>query len=70
MLVFKWSLSVLPGILVCSHKALGNSLLADRTKVNDKLYPDLYEASVLELQAGLEAGDFSSVDLVKVPGCQ
>lgn len=29
--------------------------------------PDLYEASVLELQAGLTAGDFSSVDLVKVP---
>ncbi|PFH51875.1 hypothetical protein AMATHDRAFT_190451 [Amanita thiersii Skay4041] len=27
--------------------------------------PDLYEASVLELQAGLDAGDFSSVDLVK-----
>ncbi|KAJ6526754.1 amidase signature enzyme [Mycena capillaripes] len=26
--------------------------------------PDLYEASVLELQAGLDAGQFSSVDLV------
>jgi hypothetical protein len=28
--------------------------------------PDLYEASVLELQAGLDAGHFTSVDLVKV----
>lgn len=28
--------------------------------------PDLYEASVPELQAGLDAGDFTSVDLVKV----
>jgi hypothetical protein len=28
--------------------------------------PDLYEASVLELQAGLDAGQFTSVDLVKV----
>ncbi|KAF9484242.1 amidase signature enzyme [Pholiota conissans] len=32
---------------------------------NDLEYPDLYEASVLELQAGLEAGHFTSVDLVK-----
>lgn len=30
------------------------------------VFPDLYEASVLELQAGLDAGTFSSVDLVKV----
>ncbi|KAL5514892.1 hypothetical protein ACEPAG_2208 [Sanghuangporus baumii] len=28
-------------------------------------FPDLYEASVLELQDGLNRGDFSSVDLVK-----
>ena len=28
--------------------------------------PDLYEASVVELYEGLERGDFSSVDLVKV----
>ncbi|KAI0795623.1 amidase signature enzyme [Abortiporus biennis] len=27
--------------------------------------PDLYEASVVELQSGLDAGDFTSVDLVK-----
>ena len=30
------------------------------------VFPDLYEASVLELQTGLDAGIFSSVDLVKV----
>ncbi|TDL20725.1 amidase signature enzyme [Rickenella mellea] len=30
-----------------------------------KALPDLYEASVVELQNGLEAGDFTSVDLVK-----
>ena len=29
-------------------------------------FPDLYEASVLELQVGLERGHFSSVDLVNV----
>jgi len=28
-------------------------------------FPDLYEASVVELQAGLDAGDFTSVDLIK-----
>jgi len=31
-----------------------------------RAYPDLYEASVLELQQGLDVGHFSSVDLVKV----
>ena len=29
-------------------------------------FPDLYEASVLELKQGLDNGDFTSVDLVKV----
>lgn len=28
--------------------------------------PDLYEATVVELQLGLDAGNFTSVDLVKV----
>lgn len=32
-------------------------------------FPDLYEASVTSLQAGLDAGQFSSVDLVKVVLC-
>lgn len=29
-------------------------------------YPDLYEASIVELQSGLEKNQFTSVDLVKV----
>ena len=29
-------------------------------------FPDLYEASIAELQAGLDGGQFTSVDLVKV----
>lgn len=33
---------------------------------NTSKFPDLYEASVVELQDGLERGDFTSVDLVKV----
>ncbi|EJD01995.1 amidase signature enzyme [Fomitiporia mediterranea MF3/22] len=33
--------------------------------VRSTKFPDLYEASVLELQNGLEQGDFSSVDLVQ-----
>ncbi|KAL5520605.1 hypothetical protein ACEPAF_2606 [Sanghuangporus sanghuang] len=32
---------------------------------SNQKFPDLYEASVLELQDGLNRGDFSSVDLVK-----
>jgi len=36
-----------------------------RTKATAEL-PDLYEASVIELQDGLDADLFTSVDLVKV----
>lgn len=32
-------------------------------------YPDLYEASIEELQSGLDAGHFTSVDLVKASIC-
>jgi hypothetical protein len=39
---------------------------SDIGEVNE--FPDLYEASVEELQRGLEAGSFTSVDLVKVRG--
>lgn len=38
----------------------------DGTVKTEIVFPDLYEASVLELQEGLDAGHFSSVDLVKV----
>lgn len=41
------------------------SLWAGTSLASKKSFPDLYEASVAELQAGLEAGHFTSVDLVK-----
>ncbi|KIK52738.1 hypothetical protein GYMLUDRAFT_179802 [Collybiopsis luxurians FD-317 M1] len=41
-----------------------SSLHINRVSDNSDL-PDLYEASVLELQEGLDAGHFTSVDLVK-----
>ncbi|KAF8062472.1 amidase signature enzyme [Lyophyllum atratum] len=42
-----------------------SSLLLNPLSKPEVVFPDLYEASVTELQAGLEAGHFSSVDLVK-----
>ncbi|KAJ6562367.1 amidase signature domain-containing protein [Mycena capillaripes] len=63
----RWSSFAL--ILLCTHPArcfsiaspFGFGLGVARAPV----LPDLYEASVPELQAGLQAGYFSSVDLVK-----
>ncbi|EJD02000.1 amidase signature enzyme [Fomitiporia mediterranea MF3/22] len=40
------------------------AISADK-RTRTSIFPDLYEASVLELQVGLEQGQFSSVDLVK-----
>ena len=39
---------------------------ATATAANAVTFPDLYEASITELQEGLEKGHFTSVDLVKV----
>jgi amidase len=47
--------------LVSTAAALGLSVEGPASK-----FPDLYEASVVELQQGLEAGHFTSVDLIKV----
>jgi hypothetical protein len=47
---------------------LGNacgSRIQTRSQIED-VFPDLYEASVEDLQQGMEAGQFTSVDLVKV----
>ena len=44
---------------------LAPSAIATST-VSSGIFPDLYEASVAELQAGLDAGTFTGVDLVKV----
>ena len=48
---------------------LGNSWAhSSYSRSGTNVFPDLYEASVEELQNGMEAGHFTSVDLVKV-GC-
>ncbi|KAG9088378.1 hypothetical protein FS749_002217 [Ceratobasidium sp. UAMH 11750] len=47
-------LASLPSVLAREHGGL-----------TEAKYPDLYEASILELQAGLEKNQFTSVDLVK-----
>lgn len=46
---------------------LSNTYFATAHTVNDEdIFPDLYEASVQELQHGMDAGHFTGVDLVKV----
>ncbi|KAJ6469167.1 amidase signature enzyme [Mycena vitilis] len=56
-------------VLLCVHLArpfsLTSSLSFGSGVARDPALPDLYEATVPELQAGLDAGHFSSVDLVK-----
>ncbi|KAJ6566552.1 amidase signature enzyme [Mycena capillaripes] len=51
-------------ILLCTHLARNSSIFSPGV-TRAPLLPDLYEASVRELQAGLDAGHFSSVQLVK-----
>ncbi|KAH9474886.1 Putative amidase [Psilocybe cubensis] len=63
MSVVKWWTSVLLAVLACLQIARG--VVTDTDAAAAVKFPDLYEASVLELQAGLDAGHFSSVDLVK-----
>jgi len=49
--------------------ALSNSFFVSRGVVSAAIptsLPDLYEASVIELQAGLTSEQFTSVDLIKV----
>jgi len=65
----KWWLSTLLAIFACSRIMRGVGTTGDNTAKQHRpqvQFPDLYEASVLELQQGLDAGHFSSVDLVKV----
>ncbi|KAI5118128.1 hypothetical protein M0805_008035 [Coniferiporia weirii] len=47
-------------ILQCVHPTISQKVSKRAPK-----FPDLYEATVVELQEGLESGDFSSVDLIK-----
>lgn len=65
----KWWLSTLLAIFACLQIVRGVGTTRDSTAKQHKPqvhFPDLYEASVLELQQGLDEGHFSSVDLVKV----
>ena len=51
-----------------SHSLRPNTLFGviSRASSHTEELPDLYEASISELQLGLEQGKFTSVDLVKV----
>lgn len=63
------SLTLLVLSTICYVHCLSFSfsdLVSMRSLYVKRQLPDLYEASVPELQAGLDAGDFTSVDLVKV----
>lgn len=72
-----WELSQLSStamkaiLRLCSLTLLASkafSLPSLQARNNDKgaYYPDLYEATFAELGAGLDAGHFTSADLVKV----
>lgn len=64
---FKWGLLSLFAVLAFLQIARSVSTTGATGWGKPKVqFPDLYEASVLELQQGLDAGHFSSVDLVKV----
>lgn len=58
----KWRFAIILAILACLQivKTISSHPAAPVR------FPDLYEASIAELQEGLDAGYFSSVDLVKV----
>ncbi|PPR01017.1 hypothetical protein CVT26_015618 [Gymnopilus dilepis] len=66
MTIFGLWLSVFLAVMACwmLEGPLAPSAIATST-VSSGIFPDLYEASVAELQAGLDAGTFTSVDLVK-----
>ncbi|KAF8963514.1 amidase signature enzyme [Flammula alnicola] len=64
MFVSKWWISALLAVLACLQIARGVSPSTAGTEAGIQ-FPDLYEASIPELQKGLDAGQFSSVDLVK-----
>ncbi|PPQ71502.1 hypothetical protein CVT24_006466 [Panaeolus cyanescens] len=53
--------------MLCHLDLPGSPPGSERMETNSTSpqYPDLYEASILELQAGLEMGHFTSVDLVE-----
>jgi amidase len=40
--------------------------MPNRDVLSEKVFPDLYESGIPDLQKGLELGHFTSVDLIKV----
>jgi hypothetical protein len=50
----------------CLSTSLFTSASDSGIDARDASFPDLYEASIAELQSGLEKGRFTSEDLVKV----
>ena len=62
MLFFKSKISLILNTFVCLQAVQFASSTTTPAQVD---FPDLYEASISELQAGLDAQHFSSVDLVK-----
>jgi hypothetical protein len=72
---FKWALLAVLLITTCFYAQSGSPLYISfisvydpslsHTRVNSSNLPDLYKASLDQLQAGLDAGDYTSVDLVK-----
>ncbi|KAJ7889613.1 amidase signature enzyme [Mycena leptocephala] len=52
-------------VLLCAHLVRCFSFASPFRVARPPALPDLYEASVLELQAGLDTRQFTSVDLVK-----
>lgn len=57
-----WIVAILVFFMVITEAA---SLFEHGPEIGSN-FPDLYEASISELQAGLDGGHFTSVDLVKV----
>jgi hypothetical protein len=55
-------------IPVIHHYSAGSGNICDTGSASSSqtgVYPDLSEASVQDLQQGMEAGNFTSIDLVK-----
>jgi amidase len=61
--------AVFLAVIHFAYATLQPGAQADFTRRAASDFPDLFEASVVELQAGLEAGNFTSVDLIKVCSC-
>ncbi|CDO76776.1 hypothetical protein BN946_scf184978.g5 [Trametes cinnabarina] len=64
-LVFRWPLLAICMMVLALIWGSSGKVPQSPTAAGFVKFPDLYEASIAELQNGLEQGHFSSVDLVK-----